>query len=405
MTRFLIYLFPAVADVVVASALFVCGNRLADAGLSKTAVATIFSAWAIVYIIGNQILARIVTSRNAAKLLIAANLMFVVTAGAFVILSQIWAMYVVMGVQAIATAMFFMPFQIFMKASEPDQHQGVVRSVALYNLAWSLGFACGPLIAGFIYQEMGWQWCHAFNGLMGLVGAGGIFLLRHHAKHHHDEAAPPEQITKKTSGDAINYHDFPNLLWLGWIGGGIGGLVIWMIGGLMPSLGVEFNIPKSQVGLIIFLIYVTQGLVCLGFIRSKTWMYRARPIAGFAIFGLLSIATFSLSLLETWDGELFFGVPLRTLLLCVAAVFYGVFSSSFYFTLVFHALVHPNRSARYVAINESIVGLCGITGPILAGVLADIFNNFIPFAVAGVLLIGATLFQTVKLRAIDIPKL
>ena len=219
MTRFLIYLFPAVADVIIAATMFVCSNRLADAGRNRTEVAMVFAAWAVVYITSNQILARLVTSRNAAAMLIVANLLFTATAGAFVLFESIWSIYAIMAVLAVATALFFLPFQIFMKAVEPDQHSGVVQSVAIYTFSWSLGFASGPFIAGFIYQWLGWQWCFAFTGLLGLLTACGIQLLKHHAKHHHSEAAAstqsaPNQLSRKV--DAVDYHTMPNLAVTTW---------------------------------------------------------------------------------------------------------------------------------------------------------------------------------------------
>ncbi|MCD4824926.1 MAG: MFS transporter, partial [Phycisphaerae bacterium] len=374
MTRFLIYLFPAVADVVIASALFVCSNRLADAGKSKTEVAAVFTAWAVVYIITNQILGRFVTSRNAARMLITANLLFAATAGAFVLFPQILAIYGVMAVLAVATALFFLPFQLFMKAVEPDQHQGVVRSTALYTFSWSLGFACGPFVAGFIYQWMGWQWCFAFNALLSVLIAGGIFLLKHHARHHHDEAASPEQLPAgetDRNNASVNYHDFPDLAWLGWVGAGVGCMGIYVIIALLPSLGVAFKMPKSEVGLIIATLYVVQALMGLFFLRSRTWMFRARPVVGFAVFGLVSMAVFCVSLLPAIDGIHFFAISLRTLCMYAAAVCYGVFSGAFFFCLVFHSLVHPERSAKYIAVNETVVGICCAAGPLMAGMLAD----------------------------------
>ena len=409
MTRFLIYLFPAVADVVIASALFVCSNRLADAGKSKTEVAAVFTAWAVVYIITNQILGRFVTSRNAARMLITANLLFAATAGAFVLFPQILAIYGVMAVLAVATALFFLPFQLFMKAVEPDQHQGVVRSTALYTFSWSLGFACGPFVAGFIYQWMGWQWCFAFNALLSVLIAGGIFLLKHHARHHHDEAASPEQLPAgetDRNNASVNYHDFPDLAWLGWVGAGVGCMGIYVIIALLPSLGVAFKMPKSEVGLIIATLYVVQALMGLFFLRSRTWMFRARPVVGFAVFGLVSMAVFCVSLLPAIDGiHLFadgiplFAISLRTLCMYAAAVCYGVFSGTFFFGLVFHSLVHPERSAKYIAVNETVVGICGVAGPLMAGMLADRFNSTVPFVVAMALIAGVMVLQFVVLRA------
>ena len=229
MTRFLIYLFPAIANVIIAATMFVCSSYLADAGRSRTQVAMVFASWAGVYIISNQTLARFVTSRNAASMLIAANILFTAVAGAFMFASGLWAIYALMAVLAVATALFFLPFQVFMKAVEPNQHQGVVRSAALYTFSWSLGFAAGPFIAGFIYQWLGWRWCFAFTGLLGLLAAAGVQLLKHHAKHHHIQTVPPGGPAK-----AVNYHAMPDLVWLVWLVAGIGCMGIYSFLALLP---------------------------------------------------------------------------------------------------------------------------------------------------------------------------
>ncbi len=405
MTRFLIYLFPAVADVILAATMFVCSNRIADAGKSRTEVAMVFAAWAAVYILSNQILARLVTSRNAAAMMIVANLLFTATAGVFVLIDNIWAIYSAMAVLAVASALFFLPFQMFMKAVEPDQHQGVVRSVAIYTFSWSLGFAGGPFIAGFIYQGLGWRWCFAFTGLISLLTALGIQLLKHHAKHHHSEAiAPNEQATPQSSCNAedINYHTMPDLAWLQWMVTGVGCLGSYALLALLPSIGVSFAIPKSQVGSMIALLYIVQALVGLSLLRSRIWMFRALPVIGFTAFGLVSIICFDISLLPTLNGAELLTVPLRTIGLHVSAAFYGVFSGSFFFGLVFHSLVHPHRSARYVAVNEMVVGICGVVGPIMAGMLADRFG-FSAFPIALIVMImGAMILQFVVLRRINV---
>ncbi|MHC5143260.1 MAG: MFS transporter [Planctomycetota bacterium] len=355
MTRFLIYLFPAIADLIVAATMFVCSIRLADAGRSRTEVAMVFATWAAVYIASNLILSRFVTSRNAAAMLIVANLLFTATAGTFVLIEGIWAIYAIMAVLAVATALFFLPFQVFMKAVEPDQHRGVLRSAAIYTFSWSLGFASGPFIAGFIYQGLGWQWCFAFTGF---------------------------QSSCKV--EKVNYHAMPDLAWLGWGVAGVGCLGLFSFLALLPSVGVDFAIPKSQIGSIIASLYVVQALVGLSFLHSRTWMFRPRPVMGFAAFGVIGLTGFGVSLLPVIDGIEVLNVSLQTLGLYASVVCYGVFSGSFFFGLVFYSLVHPHRSAIYVAVNETVVGICGVVGPVMAGVLADRFG----FAAFPVILIG-----------------
>jgi len=399
-SRFLIYLFPAVADVILATAMFVCSNRLADTGHSKTEVAMVFTAWAAVYITSNQILARLVTSRNAATMLIVANVLFTATAGTFALIENAWAIYAIMAVLAVATGLFFLPFQVFMKAVEPDQHQGVVRSVAMYTFSWSLGFASGPFIAGFIYEWLGWQWCFAFTGLLGLLTAGGVQLLKHHARHHHSEAiAPPDQ--SGCNREAVNYHAMPDLAWLGWVVCGAGCLGIYSLLSLLPSAGVSFAIPKSQVGSIIASLYIVQALVGLSLLRGRTWMFRPAPVTGFAAFGLVGLAVFCVSLLPAIDGIAVLTVPLRTLGLYASVACYGVFSGSFFFGLVFYSLVHPHRSARYVAVNETVVGLCGVGGPIMAGILADKFSFSAFPTVLIAMITGVMILQFVVLKRVS----
>jgi MFS family permease len=306
-----------------------------------------------------------------------------------------------MAVLAVATALFFLPFQVFMKAVESDPHRGVVRSTALYTFSWSLGFGGGPFIAGFIYQWLGWQWCFAFTGLLGLLTACGVQLLKHHAKHHHREAVAPSQPASGQSSDdvePVNYHTMPDLAWLGWVITGIGCLGINSFLALLPSVGVAFTISKSQIGSMLAALYVVQALVGLSLLRSRTWMFRPGPVVGFAVFGLIGLAGFGVSLLPVFDEIEVLTVPFRTLGLYASVACYGVFSGSFFFGLVFHSLVHPHRSVRYVAVNETVVGICGVVGPVMAGTLADKFG-FATFPTVLIAMItGVAMLQFVVLK-------
>lgn len=385
--------------MITAAAMFVCSNRLADAGRSRTEVAMVFAAWAVIYIIFNQILAHFVTSRNAAIMLIAADLIFAAVSVLFVLVENILAIYAVMGILAIATSLFFLPFQIFMKAAEPDQHQGLVRSVAIYTFSWSLGFASGPFIAGFIYQLLGWQWCFAFTGLLAIISAIGVQLLKHHAKYHHDEI-PAADKDSGIEAD-VNYHMMPNMAWLGWTIAGVGCFGIYSFLALLPSIGVVFAIPKSHVGLITGMVYFVQGILGLALIRGRVWMFRPIPAVCFGMFGLFSMLIFCLSLLPMFNGAALCSFPLRTIFLYASAICYGVFSGGFYFVLVFYSLMHPGRSARNVGINEMVVGICGVAGPVLAGTLADVLG-FAAFPILLMIMLAAVMtLQYFVLRPLE----
>ena len=382
MTRFVIYLFPALADVIIAATMFVCSNRLADAGKNKTQVAMVFTAWAAVYIISNQVLARFVNSRNAAKMMIAANLFFTAISVAFIIFKSVWGIYTFMAILAVASAMFFLPFQIFMKAAEPDKSRGVIRPVALYTFAWSSGFAAGPFIAGFIYQWLNWQSCFVFTALLALLIAAGVKFLSHLADH-------TETLPTSHSPTNANYQTMPDLAWLGWLVAGVGCLGVYLFLSLLPSVGVSFAIPKSQIGSMIATLYLVQAFVGLTLLRGRTWMFRTTPLLIFAAFGLLGLTCFAISLSPAVGNAELLNIPIRTIGLFASVASYGIFSGSFFFALVFHSLVHPSRSARYIAVNETVVGACGVIGPIIAGSMADNFG-FLPFTTILIAIIAST---------------
>ena len=54
-----------------------------------------------------------------------------------------------------------------------------------------------------------------------------------------------------------------------------------------------------------------------------------------------------------------------------AAVLFGLYSGYFYFMFVYHSLISPKNSTRYVAINEIIVGIMGTIGPFAGGLLVS----------------------------------
>lgn len=377
MVRFLIYLFPAVMDMIAASFLFICPMRLSNSGAPPLAVAGVITLWAATYMVTCQLVGRFVTPANAAWMLVGSGLAAAGCSAAMVLFPAIGAIYYLMAIVGVILAFFFVPFQVFMKAVEHGKPEGVVRSASLYTFSWSMGFAAGPFVAGMLW-DVGWQWCHLGNVLGGVAVAGGVVLLRHLA--HHQPAAMSHPTGERIDPPALpDRATLPDLAWLAWIAGGVGFLVQSLIRGVLPTTCKEIDIPESTQGTTLALISVTQGLVALTFLRSRRWMYRAAPVG---MFGLIGLA-----------GLLLFGSASRTWTLYCAAICTGVYSGGICFYLVYHSLVHPTRSARYVAVNESVVGICGIIGPALGGMLASADPLSAPYFAAGALIAIAAVLQ------------
>ncbi|NLX14812.1 MAG: MFS transporter [Phycisphaerales bacterium] len=370
----LIYLFPAIIDLVLFVVFFMTTVRAAQQGASASGVANLLTVWAIVYMLSSLVAGRAVTRKNAANLLITSCLATALVAIAFVGCQSLKTMYVLMAAQGVAMALFFTPFQVFMRVVGESKRRPITVSVGLYTFSWSIGAALGPLVSGLVWQSWGWRVCHTHNALIALGVAVGIYRLKHHAQpaplpNDHLEAAPLD------FNGLDRYRRMPDLAWMGWLFSGIGCIAISLIRGVFPSSGAAFDLPKYEQGMILFILSAVQAVVGLALARGRWWMYRPLSILVFGLFGLAGLILFSLAQ--------------ATITFSIAAACFGVWSGSFFFYLVFHSLVHPERSSRYVSINEAMVGLTSIVGPLLGGLIGDYFTLDFAYRVMAVVVLPA----------------
>ena len=110
----------------------------------------------------------------------------------------------------------------------------------------------------------------------------------------------------------------PDLAWLGWIGGGVGMILITFVRAVFPVRAeAVLHLAQSTQGVIFFLVSLSQALTGLVLCRSRYWMYRPLAISAFGLLGVL--------------GLLVFGFGEATLALVAGAVLFGVYSGSFFF--------------------------------------------------------------------------
>ena len=374
MSRILIYVFPCLMDMVVGSILFACSVRAAENGRSPAQVANVITVWSIAYLLACPIVGRIVTPRNAARILIGVCLAVAAMACAFIFLRDFAITYVLIAATAFIVGFFFVAFQVFMKAVDCGAAKGVVYSTGLYTFSWSTGLATGPFITSFLWSHWGWTSCFLFVLAAALATGLGVYLLKHHA-----EASPPQPQPEPAAGvllEPIDYSRMPDLAWMGWLCGGIGAFTFAMMRGVFPSSGSFFHLTRIEQGTVFFIGCGTQALAGLSLMRSRLWMYRPMPLAAFGTLGAAGLGLFAFAT----QAPVFY----------LAAACYGIYSGAFFFCIVFHALVHPVKSARYVSLNESVIGATGIAGPLVGGILADRAGLPIPYALgAGLVLLAA----------------
>lgn len=384
MTRFLIYLFPALMDLVLGAVFFISATQIVDTGAKPIMSTLVLAIWAVFYMVFAQVAGTIVTPKNAAKIIIGACLLIGFTAIAYIVLPfSILAHYILIAFIAVGAAFFFAPFQVFMKTVESDRPQGIALSTGLYTFSWSVGMASGPFVAGIIKTSLeNWNLCHVINAFVAFFAAAGIYFLKHHA---HKE---PSQTVVEEHHEFIDYSKFPDFALLSWIASGVGCLTVAIVRIYFPTTGKLFQMPEFNQGVVLALVSGTQGVVGLCLCKSKYWMYKPVPVMLFGISGVAGLVLFA------------FGGSAMTFYL--ASILYGIYSGAFFFYLVFHALVHPEKSSRYVAVNESVVGGTSILGALLAGYLAEEVSLSYPYVLCAQLA-ALVIFYQIMTHAVKLP--
>lgn len=390
LARVLIYLFPALVDSVVAQVGFVNAIRLAKMGASASVVAGIAAVWSLVYMVSCLLVSRMVTPANAVRMMTGACVSILIICGLFTVVEGTASIYVLCSCIGAATAFFFAPFQVFMKAVDTAGSKPITYSAGLYTFSWSMGFAIGPFLAGFLMETgsetpggmetSGWKWVYLVSGIAVLLTAFGIRMLAHLAHSLKPDRNERHKDGQQTEPSTCDYSRMPDLVRLAWIGSGVGVMVFTLIRAVFPKKAVSIlHLADSTQGTILFLMCMAQALTALSLCRSRLWMYRPSAVGVFGLIGLCA--------------ALLFGFSSTTLTLYCAATLFGIYSGAFFFYLVFHALSHPVKSSSYVAINEAVVGFAGIVGPVAGGLLADHLGFNIACAAGAAVILAVTIFQ------------
>lgn len=360
---------------------FVASVRMAEGGGGPVAVTMVTAAWALVYMVSAQWAGRVARTENSAGLIMTGCMLIGISSLAFIIVPDLRATYPIIMLLALGTAFFFTPFQVFMKAVDQGVEESLPRSVGLYTFSWSAGMATGPFVSAFVWNRFGWQPCYALGIVLSTATALGIFLLKHHAEESPATAQAPRETVRRSG---INYTGMPDLAWLGWLCSGVGCLAVAVLRSYLPSSATVMGIPRAEQGLLLALVSGSQALTGLALCRSRLWMYKAWPIFLFGFCGVVALFVFSSSS--------------EFLPLAFASALFGVYSGAIFFYLVFHSLVHPEHSTRYVAINESVVGFTSMLGPLLAGFLAAGLSIAAPYWISALLVLAVIIFQAFAMR-------
>ena len=366
----LIYLFPMVMDIIVGGILFISAYRFSQANVAGWLVGATMAVWAVIYTLVSFACGYLVKPEKAHRVLTGACVGIALVSAGLWVFDGLYTQFLWLVLTGCCGALFFAPFQMYMKRYLPDGEAGIVRSTALYTGSWSLGFAIGPVLFGLLSQAAALVCCIAGGVFM----AGGFVLLEFLFGRRAAESK--EEIRIGCPGAVMDYSRFPDMVWMGYLIGGVGSIVIAFVRTMGPFRGVQtLGLSREEMGLVIAGVSFMQSVSGFLFYFSRDWMYRKVPGILLNACGIAALLGFGLS--SSFAGFM------------ASALLFGVYSGAFFFFFVFHSLVHPTKSARYVAGNETIVGATGIIGPLLGGAFITPASSHWVFIVgAGLVLIA-----------------
>ncbi|MBO5822547.1 MAG: hypothetical protein J6R86_06000 [Lentisphaeria bacterium] len=378
--KLVIYLFPVMINFIASGVFFYVTQRFVDAEASKMLTAMVIPTWAITYCISNIIIGKIVTPKNAARLIVYGGMIIAASALGFIFLNQMLLLLLAWtGLLGIGFGFYCSSFQVWCRELEQNSASGIAMATGKYTMAWSLGFASGALTFGMLNAAIAFSICFA----VGVLVAAGVALIDLYLKKHPIAPATHSAPDVPSAADAI-VSRFPDYAWVGWIVGGIVSLAVNQLRSMLQPHGAAIGIAnlKETMAITLMTVSLVQGLTALFLVKSRIWMYKLLPLILIALTGAVSMACFCFVRSLPW--------------FLITAVIYGIYSGCGYFIFVFYALANREKAGRNAAINEVSVSVVSIAGPMLGGLLVDMTGiSWTPFVMASGMIILATIFHTI----------
>ena len=342
-------------DIVVALTMFVGRHSFAERGAKVAAIGSIAAVYGLVYIPSSFLMGKIVTQKRAKGLMMTAIVIMVCL---LCLLANIKDYYLFLAIFAgipFGTSLFFNSFQAYMLDIDSNTGKPLSHSVGHYTFAWSTGFALGPVVS--FFAEKYFNWAAAYYMAAFIVFIIGIiaFLFKPVKSEKGIEQQKEIKNSKELTDKALPL--------AGWLGLVISIstyqiiLTYWPLQAILLDFssliksGVEFSMSICQA--------ISALIICL-FLR---WYHKPSSLLFFGLIGFLGLIAFAYA-----DSlPLFF----------TGACLFGIYLSSSFIFLVYHAMFDKEKAVKRVSINEIMVGVGILAGPVIAtSLLTATENNF-----------------------------
>jgi MFS family permease len=338
---------PLLADMLNALLDFVAPVWAVTEGRGVAFTGTLGMVASIFRVLANLVLSRVMTSRNAHRLLRAGFVGMGVAIGfGALVIDPRWMFLIVMAMR-ISAACFFAPYQMVM-------HSGKARplgqTVAIYNIAWMLGYFAGPGLGG-VLMRVSRRLVHIAGALLAWVG---YHLAGHAVARERAEGRNPAIETFDSADSQVRKRGRDFYIWIGWASLFVHGYSTGTVFYVFPKLGHERGFSGFEIGMAESLCMAAMILAVVFALGSRRWLYNPAltVLAGLLGAGAVGVVALTHSYAANIGGLLLLGLS-------------GGINC---FVSIYYANNHTDRS-NGISINEAAVGTGSILGPAVGALL------------------------------------
>ena len=350
--RYWVYIFPFLMDFSVGAVLFLMVLKAIWMGTSAFKIGILGSLWGLTYFVSCLCLSFFAAEHNSRKYMLGSTFSFIFLAIFIVFSKSLILLFISSILCGLITSFFFIGFQLFMRKITGFPTD---KATGIYTFSWSFGLATGILIQGFIASLS-----PIVSVLPIIIGCiciiAGLYISEKTLKRT-DEVKNTDNpvISNKNQTPAENFiHIY---IFIGWINIFMAALLSGGFRFIIPKLVINhFNFSSAESGAIIFLFLGIQGLTGFYLIKlSKIWYKISYDLSVKFIFIFSSILM------------IFFPYVIILLIFTLIA---GIYSGYSFYSSAFYSLNHK-KSGRNISINESLVGMASMLGPIIYGYMLE----------------------------------
>jgi len=294
--------------------------------------------WSLFYMLTSLAVGFVISRQNARLILMFSAALTVLSAVLCLVAVKFQPLLLGMALMGIFTAFFFNSFQAYMRGESAPG--GLMKTVGIYTLSWSMGSGLGFISSGFFYRYGSGM----LTALSLLVGFIIILTVARHQRRPFEQISSEEQSEPGPDGTRpVN----ARYVWVGWIIIFTGMFVQKPLTTFFPTICAADGINSFTASLPLFLVFAVQALFGFFMVRWRQALYRRFPFAAMQVLAAV----------------LFFAVWIRPTLAVSFLAFslLGIYFGFAYFCSVYYSSNSGNRVFN-VGINEFLVGTASLLG-------------------------------------------